>query len=1611
MAAVIGSLRIDLTAGIAEFQKDLGKAAGYVKDLSRQFTSLGNDFKRTGAQLQSVGLALTKTISLPLAGIAVAVSKVGMDFEDAFAGVKKTVQGTEAELDGISNAFRDMAKTIPTSATELAKIGEIAGQLGVGKENIVAFTKTISDISTATHLTADEAATSFARLAVILKVPQDQFESLGSAVYSLGNFGSSTEQEMLAMAQRIAGAGATVGLTSGQVLGLSNALSSVGVEAEAGGTAMSKILIKMAEAAREGGKKLQEFAQIAGESGSEFKQQFQTDAGGAVVAFVQGLGRIQSSGGDLLGTIQKLGFEEVRLRDATLRMANAGSIVADSVALGTKAFSDHTAFLAAVQERYKTTSNELKTLGNQIADVGITLFTSLKPAIESAIALVGKLLPLIDSLAKSFAGLPGGVQLAVIGFLAFSAALGPITYIGGQVISSMGSLIGAFGKTGVATRAIIGSLGLAEKAMQALGSAVLVDGAVLFEWGKSTVAVGGIVGRFGTVLAGLVSTGFGPLAGILSTVGGAIAALVNPVTLAIGAFVAVGVAVAVLTGHWDDLKAGVATVIQVVQDVGTILWWLAKSVIGDLVSGLVDLSKWIGGGIVSGFNALVDGAKALVSPLLDVAKALAGPVIDGIKGLASATADLAKRGISNLHEYADAVRDMAKDLAKNFEQANKGLDEYRKTITDRAIPKAAMDIGQALDLLKSQLKGISTNTGGSGFKDLTDMLASARAELAALSKSDLSALTAAVKSGAFTMKQLTDETGLSETAIKIFQDRIRENAKEMKAAQSIFDEYKKKVAELTTGLTEAVKFDAPIAFIKKQFGSMVTDVVQDATILGKKVPQVIADAFLKITLKDAADHFAQEMAKFDQKLDAQVKADLDRRNDLIVKSLGVIVEANQSTADSIAQFSIAGLQNQIKNIEAVNGATKESIALKLQLYAEEYQQQVALINREAQARKDSLDKTVAYYQDALTAIDEATGQKMGIAAQIYNQKITEMQASTKKWASILDELSGAFSQLAQVSGGAFGGIAKEIGTVISAMSLATKAVKSFNIAKASGDKAGQVAALAGGVAAVAQATSSKNVGASVVGGALTGAQVGSIIPGVGNGVGAGVGALVGYIRAIHKGPAEKAALDVGRDFGVNISEGLSKELGELRKTIGQQAASIFNLDKIIAEGGGLRTDNIKAFTARLRDTFVLVKQGSLSAADGAGVLDRNFANFANHFLSKGPLISKALVEIVKLTDDLGAKSQAVADFISSQVTGTILPGLEKFTSASEGAAAAFVKIASPEAANALSATVATVFSEMLKAGTPILEIADKLEPLVAKLGKQFEAAGFAGSDAFARIKSIVSLAADEIAGPALEAATGLGQALAGLSNIGQLNQETFTGLTDQISATFNNLVSQGYNGTQILTLMQQPLQTIWELASQFGFTVDDTTKALLGQGLAAGALGEKFKKPQDQMIDALNKTNDILGSIATALGAKLPAAAKTAADGIRDQFANVNPQVNVQIHYDDPGFTPPSGTPGFAGGSGGVQNFGSGTLAVLHGREGVYTDDQVAQMQRGGGQAATAAGDTINMHFTVNAMDAASVRDHVNRPGGIADMFIENISQGKRGRDERLRRGLTVTSG
>lgn len=337
---------------------------------------------------------LIKTMAATV-GIGTAVKKVansGISFESAFTGVTKTVDATSEELSKLRKDIRGMAKEMPESVEEISGVAEAAGQLGIKTKSVAGFTKTMVMLGDATNLSSEEAATSMARFANVTGMSQKNFDKLGSTIVALGNNMATTEKEIVEMATRISGAGSQVGLSEAQIMSFSAALSSVGIEAEAGGTAFSTLLSKMNLATVQGGKSLNSFATVAGMSGEQFKKAFKNDAAGAVLSFINGLDKINKNGGSAIKTLNDMGLSDVRIRDALLRAAGASGTFTEALKIGTKAWNKNTALTKEAETRYKTMESQLQMTKNKLNDIGISVYSSFEKPLVKGVATANKAL-------------------------------------------------------------------------------------------------------------------------------------------------------------------------------------------------------------------------------------------------------------------------------------------------------------------------------------------------------------------------------------------------------------------------------------------------------------------------------------------------------------------------------------------------------------------------------------------------------------------------------------------------------------------------------------------------------------------------------------------------------------------------------------------------------------------------------------------------------------------------------------------------------------------------------------------------------------------------------------------------------------------------------------------------------------------------------------------------------------------------------------------------------------------------------------------------------------------------------------------------------------------
>lgn len=484
----VKDITITIKAEIGAFQRDMAAAAAAAKKTAdatekvgttagksgKGFDTLGKSAEGAGKQAESgIGrLAQTaqkhkevwdKTSTAMVVGGAAITgalalsAKEAITWESAFAGVKKTVDDTPEGFAKLSDELRGLARTLPATHTEIAGVAEAAGQLGVARGDITGFTKTMIDLSESTNLTADEAATNIAQISNVMGTMEREgvtgVQRFGSALVALGNDGASTEVEIVKMAQRIAGAGASLGASEADVLALSNTLASMGVRAELGGGVATRVLLKMRTAVDEGGESVQAFADVAGTSAEEFAEKFRTSPMEALQLVAEGIDRTNDAGGNLTATLKDMGIKGTEEMQVMLALANSGDLLTKSLELGATAWEENTALVEEAAQRYETTESKIKIAWNNIKDVAITAGGVILPVIASMATAVSEL-------AGWFGDLPGPVQttLTVLGGVAGVGLLAAGGFM--KIVSVLGDLVPKMAALGMdtptATRAVSG---------------------------------------------------------------------------------------------------------------------------------------------------------------------------------------------------------------------------------------------------------------------------------------------------------------------------------------------------------------------------------------------------------------------------------------------------------------------------------------------------------------------------------------------------------------------------------------------------------------------------------------------------------------------------------------------------------------------------------------------------------------------------------------------------------------------------------------------------------------------------------------------------------------------------------------------------------------------------------------------------------------------------------------------------------------------------------------------------------------------------------------------------------------------------------------------------
>lgn len=423
--------------------KGYDKAFAEMTTTARSSTStVSSTLTNAANKLSSFGKSATKAVTLPIAAVATACGAAAVNIDTSLTNVKKTVDGTEEQYQQLKQAAIDFSKTNAVSASQILDLQSLGAQLGFNIDELDEFSRVASGLDIATDMNAEQAASEMAQFANITKMAHDDISNYGSSIVALGNNLATTESQVSSMGQRIAAAGTQTKMSQAEILGWAGAMSSLGVEAEAGGTAFSTTISTIDAAVAKGGEGLQTFAKIAGMSSQEFAASWKNSATDTMVHLLSST----ASAENMTLALEEIGITGIRQSDVMKRLAGNTQLVTDAINISTEGWKKNTALQTEVDNRNASMAARFEMLKNKVTAVAEEVGTPLINALLGAVDAADPLIDGIAQAAQAFADMDEDSQRTVLTLVAVAAAMGPVTSVTGKVIKVVGTLHGGYTK-------------------------------------------------------------------------------------------------------------------------------------------------------------------------------------------------------------------------------------------------------------------------------------------------------------------------------------------------------------------------------------------------------------------------------------------------------------------------------------------------------------------------------------------------------------------------------------------------------------------------------------------------------------------------------------------------------------------------------------------------------------------------------------------------------------------------------------------------------------------------------------------------------------------------------------------------------------------------------------------------------------------------------------------------------------------------------------------------------------------------------------------------------------------------------------------------------------
>lgn len=451
----------------AGFKRTAKAAKKTNKELERAVT-LTQKFRAQGEKLSNIGKKYTLKVSLPTLLAGGALFKIAADHEVALTGVAKTTELAGEKLEKLNQEIIELSHNIPVTANDLLKVAENAAQMGVARDKLVPFTDTVVRLAEASaDLTSETAAFKLAQFINVTGLPVEQVDNLASTIVYLGNTTATTEGKILEMMHRLSGIGSIVGIADAEIASIAATLQSFGVEAELGGSAITRFFLILSKEITKGNEAVGIFAGLMDKTTAEFEKMFREDPTEWFIQATEALNKFTKGGGNVTALLDALKLSGVRITEVTSKLTVASAKFRENMEKGRKSFAENTELYRESERAFATVWSDIQEVVNQI----ITVFRIIgrgflmKPIKRFTKFLADKVLPHVREFAKWMGELNDKTKAFILVAIGIVTIVAPILLITGLFIKMSVALIGLVGSALFVKTAIVGAFALVVAAL------------------------------------------------------------------------------------------------------------------------------------------------------------------------------------------------------------------------------------------------------------------------------------------------------------------------------------------------------------------------------------------------------------------------------------------------------------------------------------------------------------------------------------------------------------------------------------------------------------------------------------------------------------------------------------------------------------------------------------------------------------------------------------------------------------------------------------------------------------------------------------------------------------------------------------------------------------------------------------------------------------------------------------------------------------------------------------------------------------------------------------------------------------------------------------------